>query len=201
MKRLVTYFVQGLVILVPIALTFWLLFTVFMTLDEWTRAVLPGAPRVGTGIAAMVLLCLGVGFLGSHFFTRHLVAAFERLLDRLPVVKMLHRSLRDLMSAFVGPERRFDRPVAVELTGGVRALGFVTRDSMAGFARADEVAVYFPQAYNFAGQVLLAPRNKVEPLEVPSADVMAFIVSGGVSGKPTNEAKSGSRLTNERSSS
>jgi uncharacterized membrane protein len=88
------------------------------------------------------------------------------------------------MSAFVGPERRFDRPVIVDLSpgGGVRAIGFVTRDSLAAYGLADSVAVYFPQAYNFAGQLVVVPRAAVKAIDVPSADVMTFVVSGGISG-------------------
>ncbi|HEY0706511.1 MAG TPA: DUF502 domain-containing protein [Polyangia bacterium] len=187
MKRIARYFVQGLIILVPIALTFWLLAGIFVTLDSWTReqiaVVWPGTSLPGVGFLTMLLLITGTGFLGSHFFTRRLVAGFERVLEKLPVVKMLHGSLRDLMSAVVGPARRFDQPVAVDLAGGVRGLGFITRDSMAHFGLPEHVAVYFPQAYNFAGQVLLVPRPAVMELPVPSSDVMTFIVSGGVAGR------------------
>jgi uncharacterized membrane protein len=188
MKRFVRYFVQGLVILVPIAFTFWLLASVFVTIDDWTGRQLDrlwqGAGFAGAGFFTMLLLITGTGFLGSHFFTRRLVQGFERLLDRLPLVKMLHGSVRDLMSAVVGPQRRFDRPVTVALPEGARALGFVTRESMTDYGLPDHVAVYFPQAYNFAGQVLLVPRSSVQPLEAPSAEIMTFIVSGGISGRP-----------------
>jgi uncharacterized membrane protein len=183
MKRLVSYFFQGLLFLLPIALTFWLLGGAFWSIDLWAREQLR-IPIPGTGFLAALVLITAVGFLASHFFTRRLVLAFERLLDRLPVVKMLHGSLKDLLSAFVGPSRRFDRPVLVDLQAGgaVRALGFITRDTMAHYGLPDSLAVYFPQAYNFAGQVVVVPRSAVTPVEVPSADVMAFIVSGGISG-------------------
>jgi uncharacterized membrane protein len=187
MKRFVRYFVQGLIILVPIGFTFWLLGSVFVAIDGWTGNLLDrlwaGAGFAGAGFITMLLIITGTGFLGSHFFTRRLVQNFERLLDRLPVVKMLHGSVRDLLNAVVGPERRFDHPVAVTLAEGVRALGFVTRESMAGYGLPDQVAVYFPQAYNFAGQVLLVARDKLVVLNAPSAEIMTFIVSGGISGK------------------
>jgi uncharacterized membrane protein len=198
MKRFVRYFVQGLIIMVPIAFTFWLLASIFVTIDGWTRQQLdrvwPGAGFVGAGFITMLVLITGIGFLGSHFFTRRLVQGMEHLLDRLPVVKMLHGSLRDLMSAVVGPGRRFDHPVAVALGAGVRALGFVTRDSMSAYGLADHVAVYFPQAYNFAGQVLLVPRANVLVLAAPSAEIMTFIVSGGISGKPTEAPAPGASV-------
>jgi len=184
MRRIVSYFLQGLIILVPVGLTYWLLAGVFTAIDTWTRQQLR-IPIPGAGFLAMIFVITTVGFLGSHFFTQRLVQAFEHFLDRLPVVKILHGALKDLMSAFVGPERRFDRPVMVDLQpgGAVRAVGFVTRDSLAQLGLPDSVAVYFPQAYNFAGQLAIVPRAAVTPIAVPSAEVMTFVVSGGVSGK------------------
>lgn len=185
MKRLVTYFLQGIIILLPVVLTFWVLGSVFLAIDQWVRQQIR-IPIAGAGFLAAIVLVTLVGFLGSHFFTRRLVHAFERLLERLPVVKMLHGALKDLLNAFVGPERRFDQPVIVDLAanGAVRAVGFVTRGSLETYGLPDSVGVYFPQAYNFAGQLVIVPRAAITPLAIPSAEVMTLIVSGGVSGKP-----------------
>jgi uncharacterized membrane protein len=116
--------------------------------------------------------------------TRGLVAMVEALLQRLPFVRLLYTSTKDLLNAFVGEKRRFDRPVVVALTpgGSAKALGFVTADSLEHLGLPGQVAVYLPQSYNFAGNVLLFPAGQVHPLQAESADVMAFIVSGGVSG-------------------
>jgi uncharacterized membrane protein len=126
-----------------------------------------------------------LGFLASNFFTRRLLQFFERQLDRLPLLRLLHTSLKDLMSAFVGEKRRFSKPVLVDLSadGRVKLLGFVTRDSMERFGRPDDVAVYFPQAYNFAGQLVIVPRAAISAIAADASEVMAFIVSGGVTGK------------------
>ncbi len=187
MKRVVSYFVSGLIIVVPIALTLWLLGVLLVTIDDWTRIFMGSRDVIpGLGLLTTFVFVTLVGLLGSHFFTRRFVQAFGRVLERLPVVKMVYSAVKDMMNAFVGPERRFDRPVLVELqTGGnVRALGFITRESMAHLGLAEDLAVYFPQAYNFAGQVLIVKRVAITPLEVPPSQVMTFIVSGGVSGVP-----------------
>jgi uncharacterized membrane protein len=190
MKRVVSYFASGLIIVVPVALTLWLLGVLFVTIDGWTRVVLGQGALPGLGLVVTFLFVTLVGLLGSHFFTRRFVQAFGRLLERLPVVKMVYSAVKDMMNAFVGPERRFDRPVLVDVGGGnVRALGFITRDSLAHLGLAEDVAVYFPQAYNFAGQVLIVRRTAVTTLEAPPAQVMTFIVSGGVSGVPGVIAK------------
>lgn len=186
MKRVVSYFVSGLIIVVPVALTLWLLGALFVTIDSWTRVALGAKGFPGLGLVATFLFVTIVGLLGSHFFTRRFVQAFGRLLERLPVVKMVYSAVKDMMNAFVGPERRFDRPVLVNLQPGgtLRAVGFITRDSLAHLGLTEDVAVYFPQAYNFAGQVLIVRRSSVTAIEAPSSQVMTFIVSGGVSGVP-----------------
>jgi uncharacterized membrane protein len=181
---LANYFFQGLIFLVPIVLTLWAAATLFLTIDDWIRRFI-GSPARGVGFLVALGAITGFGFLASNFFTRRLLQFFEAQVDRLPFLKLLHTSLKDLMSAFVGEKRRFNKPVVVELTdgSGIRAVGFVTRDSMVRFGRPEDVAVYFPQAYHFAGQVVLVPAARVTPLAVESADVMAFVVSGGISGR------------------
>jgi uncharacterized membrane protein len=102
----------------------------------------------------------------------------ERWLTSVPLAKLIYTSIRDLINAFVGDKKRFDRPVAVMLAPGsrIRALGFVTRDGLDSLGLGDQVAVYFPQSYNFAGNLVVVPRDQVEPLTVSTRDLMTFIV-------------------------
>jgi uncharacterized membrane protein len=86
------------------------------------------------------------------------------------------------MSAFVGERKRFEQPVTLELVPGVQALGFVTRDALAAPGLEGRVAVYLPQAFNVAGQLLLVDRARVRPLVADSAAVMTLVVSGGAAG-------------------
>lgn len=184
MKRLISYFLRGVVFIAPIALTLWMLLGTVAAVDGWVRTQFD-LPFPGMGVVITVAFITFVGFLTSNFLTKRLVAALERLFDRLPLVKLLHGSLKDVFNAFVGDKRRFDKPVVVDLNGdgSVKALGFVTRTDLTAYLQADHVAVYFPQAYNFAGQVVLVPASSVQALPMASSDVMTFIVSGGIAGK------------------
>jgi uncharacterized membrane protein len=175
MNRLVRWFLQGLIYFVPIALTVFVLVASFRAIDRGLGGLL-GVEVPGVGVLILVLVVTLLGFLLSNFLSRRILGFFEKILDRLPLVKLLHTSVKDLMGAFVGDQRRFDQPVAVEITpgSGVHALGFVT---------AALVAVYLPQSYNFAGQLLAVPRGRVQKIEHDAAEMMAFVVSGGVSGK------------------
>lgn len=185
-SRLATWFLRGLIYLVPIALTVAVFVWSFRAIDGLLGAVLGREVFPGVGVAVLVALTTVFGFLLSNYLSGRVLKLFEDLLDRLPFARLLHTSAKDLMGAFVGEKRRFDAAVAVELIpgSGVRALGFVTRPSVAELGIAgDPVAVYLPQAYNWAGQLVLVPRDRVEPLTADAGEMMAFIVSGGVSGK------------------
>jgi uncharacterized membrane protein len=133
-----------------------------------------------------VLLITLFGFLASSFLTRRMLSMVEGMLERLPFVRLLYSSTRDLLNAFVGEKRRFDKPVIVTpfVGGQARAIGFVTQETLDSMGMREHVAVYLPQSYNFAGSLLIFPMSAVEPLDAESADVMAFIVSGGVTMPP-----------------
>ena len=178
MKRLANYFLQGLIYLAPIAITLWIFVTTFRAIDGILRLPIPGV-----GVLILVGFTTLFGFLLSNYLSRQLLTWFEQIMDRLPFAKLMHGSLKDLMSAFVGEKRRFRHPVAVEMMpgSGIRVFGFVTRESMDDFGMADSVGVYFPQAYNFAGQLVIVARAQVTTLQADSADIMTMIVSGGVS--------------------
>ena len=107
-----------------------------------------------------------------------------------PLIKMLHSSLKDLIGAFVGDKKKFDKPVKVGLVPGsdIGVIGFITRENMDEWGLPGQVAVYLPQSYNFAGNLIVIPRERVTAIDVPSGDVMAFVVSGGITGQKDEEA-------------
>jgi uncharacterized membrane protein len=188
MSRLLNHFFRGVVLLAPLAFTLYVCVRVFTTIDGWL-----GIPIPGVGFLATVVLITLFGFLASSFLTRRLMATLESLLNRLPFVRLLYSSTRDLLNAFVGEKRRFDKPVLVEpYPGGVaRAIGFVTQESLASMGLLEQVTVYLPQSYNFAGSLLIFPTSAITPLDAESADVMAFIVSGGVTPPPVSRTRVG----------
>ena len=99
-------------------------------------------------------------------------------------MKLLYSSVKDMIDAFVGEQKSFNRPVVVSLSAnGPKILGFLTNEDLTPFGLADHVAVYFPQSYNFAGNLFVFPKEQVTRLETESSQVMTFLVSGGVSGK------------------
>ncbi|HEX9562605.1 MAG TPA: DUF502 domain-containing protein [Gemmatimonadaceae bacterium] len=183
-RRLIAFFFRGLVLLAPLAVTIYVCVWLFTLIDGWL-----GIPIPGVGFVATLALITLVGFLGSNLLTRGAVSILDRVLNRLPFVNLVYGSSRDLVKAFVGEKRRFDKPVLVQMLAGGNAhvLGFVTQESMEQLGRLDMVSVYVPQSYHWAGQVYLFPARTVVRLDANSATVMAFIVSGGVTEIPKPE--------------
>ncbi|HEY3667112.1 MAG TPA: DUF502 domain-containing protein [Polyangiaceae bacterium] len=178
-KRLVGYFVRGCLVLVPAGLTFYILFAILRYIDQLLPIGIPGV-----GLLLTLILVTLVGMLTSNVVGRSVFEASERVLKRLPLVKLIYTSIKDLINAFMGDKRSFNRPVAVTLNpgSGLKALGFITREGLHALDMPLHVAVYFPQSYNFAGYLAVVAREQVEALDVNSAELMTFIISGGVSG-------------------
>ena len=183
MQEFVQNFFEGLFLVVPVAVTIYVVFLVFSFIDGWLNIPVPGIGFILT-IGMLVL----VGRLASNVFFRGALGSLEKVLTRTPFVKLVYTSLKDLIEAFMGEKKRFDQPVLVTLMPGgyAQAIGFVTRQNLDLLGLEDRVAVYFPQSYNFAGNLLVVPRSQIRPLHADSADIMTFIVSGGVSGGAAN---------------
>jgi len=176
MNWLIKNFLRGLVIVVPIALTLYLLFEAFVRIDRLLNMRTPGV-----GFSIMIVAIIAIGAVASNFFVKKFLRLTEAIFTRAPLVRLVYASIRDLLEAFVGDKKRFDQPVAVTITEGVRTLGFVTQDDLGFLSMPGQIAVYLPFSYSVAGTLVVVARERVESLAVDSASVMALVVSGGVS--------------------
>ena len=177
-RNLFRYFLNGLLIIAPIAITVFIVVGII----DWLNSLFDlGIP--GLGILMMVVLLTLVGYIGSSFFVKPFFVVTERFLHKVPLVSIIYSSIKDLFDAFVGDNQKFNQPVLVKMAEDSEnfKLGFLTQDTLASINIEDKVAVYFPHSYNFSGELFLVPRRNVTFLDVPSSEVMKFIVSGGVS--------------------
>jgi len=180
MKTILNYFLRGLLIFVPIAVTLFVLLWAFTGLDKIFRDLLR-IPIPVLGILVTIAVIFVIGFLGSNFVGRKLFGLVEKVFTKVPLVKLLYGSIKDLVEAFAGEEKKFDKPVIASLgQGGAKVMGFVTKETLTHLGLTDYVAVYLPQSYNFAGNVLMFPKEAVQPLDINGSEAMTFIVSGGV---------------------
>ena len=176
MRTLTRSFAQGLLVLAPVAITSWIVWYTVTTLDRWLETRVPG---LGILIAAAGITL--IGYLTGNVVGNKLVSWLEAGLQRVPLIRILYNSLRDLLGAFVGQKRKFDKPVAVEMNQhGLKVLGFLTSERFDDPQLAGHVSVYLPESYNFAGNLIVVPKSRVHPLDADGAEFMAFIMSGGV---------------------
>jgi uncharacterized membrane protein len=193
MKCLISYFFRGIVFLAPLVITLLICWWIFDKIDAPLRPYVWNVPGIAFGLVIVGGMALAVvlGFLASNIITGSVLRLIDGLFGKFPLIKLLYSSVKDLVGAFVGEDKKFDKPVKVELVPGsnIGVIGFVTREDMGDWGLKDQVAVYLPQSYNFAGNLIVIPRERCTPVDVPSGDVMAFIVSGGV----THQEKAGEK--------
>ena len=188
MKRTLKYFLRGLLVFVPAGLTIFILVYIFTGLDKLFSELFP-ITFPGLALLLGLFVTIGgiflIGLFASNFVGKKLLGLVDKLFANVPLVKMLYSAIRDLVEAFAGEKKKFDKPVLVTLGPGcdAKVVGFMTRDNLENLGLKDHVAVYFPQSYNFAGNVLLFPKEAVKPLDIESSEAMTFIVSGGVAGE------------------
>ncbi|MBX2901997.1 MAG: DUF502 domain-containing protein [Chitinophagales bacterium] len=185
-RKLITYFVRGLLLVAPVFVTFYAIWFMFSWLDNNVTDVtelIIGKRIRGIGIAILFLLITFIGLLGSTVILQPLLVFIEDLLERTPLVKDIYGSMRDFIEAFLGNKAKFKHPVTVEVGKGtgIFRIGFITQKDLNSIKIADKVAVYLPFSYSIAGYVVLVNKEQVQPLEgVTPAEAMKFILSGGV---------------------
>ncbi|MEC7521615.1 MAG: DUF502 domain-containing protein [Myxococcota bacterium] len=175
MKTIVRYFFQGLLVCVPLGGTIALVVWILSAIDRLYPLPIPGL-----GLAITLTAITLVGALTHNVVGRRVIKMVEAGMRGLPVVNIIYTSIKDLLGAFVGDKRSFDKPVMVRVQPDMRIFGFVTCDRFDDVRLAGHVAVYLPQSYNFAGNLIIVKKEMVEPVDADSAQFMAFIVSGGV---------------------
>ncbi len=176
MNWLLKNFLRGLIIIVPFAVTIYLIYETFVRLDR-----LLALPTPGLGLLVLLVATVLVGVLAGNIVGRNLLRLTEAVFTRAPIVRIIYAAIKDLLEAFVGDKKRFDQPVTVSLTDDVRAMGFVTQQDLGFLSMAGNVAVYLPLSYSMAGTVVIVSSARVQRIEADSASIMALIVSGGVS--------------------
>lgn len=186
LKRIGRYFLQGLVFVAPLGITLYVVYAVFNILDGILRNWIDAVFHInipGLGVVSIILLITLLGLIAQSVIFRPIRKFMSRLLERAPLVKVLYSSIQDLLSAFVGKQKKFTEPVLVRVNNisDLHKLGFLTQKDLSKIGLSDAmVAVYFPHSYNFSGELFLVPAGSVTLLDLPSAEVMKFIVSGGV---------------------
>jgi len=195
-KKFIQYFLQGLIILAPIAITIYAVTALFNFIDNILPSLIGyftpnllgidanGNPKKipGLGFILVTLIVILVGYISSSFIVSKLVDLFDKILERTPGIKLLYSTVKDFFEAFAGNKRKFDKAVLVCIeTTDVWQIGFLTQEEVHEFGLKDYVAVYVPQSYAFTGRLYFVKIDRVRLLtDVTSTEAMKFAISGGV---------------------
>ena len=192
MKKLGTLFLQGLIAILPIALTvylvYWLAASAEFVLGKAMRFVISDDYYVpGLGVLAGFLITLGIGVLLRVWVFRKVFSLGETLLQKIPGIQFLYGSIRDLVGLFdATKQKEFDKAVMVALAdGNMRLMGLVTREDFRdlpeGIGDEQTVAVYLPMSYQLGGFTVMVPKAKVRPVDMRVDQAMQFVLTAAVS--------------------
>ena len=187
MKKIINYFLQGLLYIVPISVTLSVVYWAFKKIDK----IIPGLldklgvdmQIPGLGLIIIIALIAFIGFAGSNIITNPINAFFQRLLTKAPLLKTIYSSVKDLMRTFVGKKKGFSQAVLIKLyeNSTIERIGFITNENLSSLGiKSGKILVYLPHSYAFSGQLFVVDRSYITPIDKPSAEIMKLIVSGGV---------------------
>jgi len=185
MKKLTSYFLQGLVFLAPISITIYVIYLVFEFADNLSQKVLStliDREIPGLGILVMLVFLTVLGYIGQTVIARPFKAFFQKIIHKIPLLELIYSAIKDFFSAFVGKDKRFNKPVMfkINLDDSANRIGFITNQNLAAFDALDMVAVYVPFSYTFTGETYLVSKGAIKPIDAPASEVMKFLVAGGV---------------------
>ena len=185
MKKLTGYFLQGLLYVAPISLTFYVIYWLFIFTDNLLQSFfrdLFGISIPGLGVLVIIIGLIILGLIGQTIIAKPFKLLLNNVIYKIPILKLIYSSLKDFFSAFVGKEKKFNRPVKVKLNknDNILRIGFLTNENLKGFQAEDYVAVYFPFSYTFTGETFLVPKESIEPINIAPTEVLKFLMAGGV---------------------
>lgn len=196
MKHLTATFLRGLVTVLPVIITLYILYWAAVSAERALGGPLRWALpdwlyRPGLGIAMGVVIVFVVGLVMELYVARRLVTMAEQLLLRIPVVKTVYGAIKDF-AGFISDSKEkskaMSQVVRVRIDSEMYLLGFVTRDDFSGLpvqlGGPDMVAVYLPMSYQIGGYTVMIPRDRVEPIPMTSEEALRFAVTAGMSRTP-----------------
>lgn len=185
MRKLFKYFLQGLILFIPLIITLAVVFKLFDFFESAfsffgfsTNAIVNTVLGLFLTIGFIALL----GVLASSYVFQNLFSYLEDKVEHAPFIRHIYSPIKDFTNAFVGNKKRFNKPVLV-LTNPdakIEEIGFVTDEDLNDLGIKDKVAVYMPLSYSLSGKLIIVPKENIKPLNADPAEVMKFIVSGGV---------------------
>lgn len=186
MKFIANTILKGLLLILPLLVTFGLIYWLLVSAEQLfsipLQAALPSGwyiPGMGVLFAALIVFCFGI--VAQAFLIKHLFDAVEHLVERIPFVKSLYTSARDLLNFVVGgKDNEMQKVVTVTLGGDIKLIGFVTNEDVTLGDEKDMVAVYLPLSYQIGGYLVYLPKSRLEPLNLPVKQAMQQVLTAHI---------------------
>lgn len=184
-NKLVSYFLQGLLYIAPLTIVVYIVYALFSFMDGLLQNILVELFDIripGLGFITLIIFIAFIGFLGKTIIANPLKKLFKSIIEKIPPLKFVYAAFNDIVAAFVGKEKRFNKPVLVKINrdSEIEKLGFITEEDLEFLDDKNKIAVYFPHSYNFSGELFIVPKSNVTPINVKSSEMMKFIVSAGL---------------------
>ena len=194
LKRILSYFIRGLVLVAPLYITALIIWTGVEFLDNIIPINIPisqdrNVYLPGVGILIILSGIVLLGFFFSTVVPQSFFKFTEGFMRRIPLVSLIYYSIKDLVLAFVGDKKKFNQPVLVTMykDTGIKKIGFITQTDLSHLDIHGHVAVYMPFSYSLSGELYIIPTDNIIPVEASATDIMKMLVSGGVSMKVSRE--------------
>jgi len=187
MKKIINYFLQGLLFIVPISVTIFTVVWSFRKIDDilglYLNKKFPDFDVPGIGFVVLFILITLIGMGGNKLISSPFNSLFKKILEKAPLLKTIYTSVKDLMKTFVGGKKGFDQAVLVKIyeNSTIERLGFITNEDLNKLnISKGKVLVYLPHSYAISGQLFVVEKKNLTLIDSSSSDIMKLIVSGGV---------------------
>jgi uncharacterized membrane protein len=185
MGKLSKYFLNGVIVLVPIAITLFVVIQVFAFTEWIVGRFLPYYMKFpGVSLLVMLAAIVLIGLLSTHWALQWVLAWSERMLNRIPGVKFIYNSVKQLSSAMLESKSLLKHPVLVPFPyPGAWSLGFITSEISECLAEklpGAHICVFVPMSLNLtAGFNIFVPAGEVKPLDVTSESALQYVLTAG----------------------
>jgi uncharacterized membrane protein len=191
-KKLVKYLLQGVLVIAPIAVTLYLIYWLFTSIDELVPlfTTRDAFGRIiyhnkGLGFLIVISALIITGYLSNNFITGRLFKFFDKQLEKVPGIKLVYSTVKDFLEGFAGNKRKFTKPVRVMMRRDpeIWQIGFITQEDLSKISETPLIAVYMPHSYAVSGVTVFVKAENIEHITgIEAADVMKMAISGGVAG-------------------
>ncbi|MCM8769288.1 MAG: DUF502 domain-containing protein [Candidatus Omnitrophica bacterium] len=185
MENLKKYFWSGLLSLIPITFSVWILIKLVIFLDNLLgrliRRLVPDFYLPGLGFISLIAIILFVGFLAHNIFGKKTLILVEKILHSVPILNKIYSFSKAIMLAIARPESRsFRSVVTVKAFGDNCLLGFVTAEMMTKEGK-KFLTVFVPTVPNpTTGFLLIIPEEKTEKIPLTVEEGFSLVVSMGL---------------------